>query len=417
MAAAGRYKGPVEFDIRPVGDDELPAFARAVDTAFGIHPTDEMVAVMRSMVELDRSLAVVDDGAIVAGAAALSFELTLPGQITVPVAAVTEVGVLPTHRRRGMLTALMRRQLDDVAERGEPVAVLGASESTIYGRFGYGVAVMSSSVEIQTPAGVRAGPPAGGGRLRFVDGDGMRAVLPGIHDRYRLGQPGEVSRSRGWWDAFLLDPELFRGDASARFAVVYEDGDGAGYVTYRMKVDWLADDDHTLLVEDMVATTPEARIALWRYCLGVDLVTRVSAASVPVDEPFPWTMPDPGRFKVTGLYDLLWLRLVDVPAALAARRYPAEDGLVLEVADGFRPAGAGRYRLDTGADGAECRRTAGEEPDLALAVADLGAAYLGGVRFSTLARAGRVAELRPGALARADALFTSTPMPWCSTDF
>lgn len=407
----------MELDIRPAAHDELSAFARAVDTAFGIHATDEMVAVMRSMLELDRSLAVVDEGVIVAGAAALSLELTLPGLTTIPAAAVTEVGVLPTHRRRGMLTALMRRQLDDVAERGEPVAVLRASESTIYGRFGYGIAAVSSSVEIDTAGGARAGPPAGSGRLRFVDGDGMRAALAVIHDRYRLVQPGEVSRSDGWWDAFVLDPELFRGDASARFAVVYEDGEGAGYVTYRMKVDWLHDELHTLLVEDMVATTPQARTALWQYCLGVDLVTTVRAPSVPVDEPFPWTMPDPGRFRVTGLYDLLWLRLVDVAAALAARRYGGEGRIVFEVADRFRPAGAGRYILDAGTGGAECRRAAADEADLALEVADLGAAYIGGVRFSTLARAGRVWELRPGALGRADALFASTPLPWCSTDF
>ncbi len=184
-----------------------------------------------------------------------------------------------------------------------------------------------------------------------------------------------------------------------------------------MKVDWLRDEEHTLLVEDMVATTAEARRALWQYCLGVDLVSAVRAQNVPVDDPFPWTLPDPGRFRVTGLYDLLWLRLVDVPVALAARRYGGEGRIVFEVTDRFRPAAAGRYGLDTAADGGECGRTAADDPDLALEVADLGAAYLGGVRFSTLAGAGRVAELRPGALGRADALFASTPLPWCSTDF
>lgn len=417
--ASGDYKGRVEPEIRPVTAGELPAFARAVDTAFGIHATEEMVAVVASMVELDRTLAVVEDGEIVGGAAALSFELTLPGLVTVPAAAVTEVGVLPTHRRRGLLTALMRRQLDDVAERGEPLAVLGASEGAIYGRFGYGAAAMCSSVEIET-AHVRAATPvADGGRLRFVDGPAMAAVLPAVHDRYRLTQPGELSRTPGWWDAFLLDPELFRGDFSARFGVVYEDpaGQAAGYATYRIKVDWLQEDGHVLFVEDMVATTPAARAALWRYCISVDLVTKVSAINVPVDDPFPWTLADPRRFAVTGVSDLLWLRLIDLPAALAARRYAAEGGLVLEVADTFWPAQAGCYLLDAGPDGAACRRDTAAEADLALEVADLGAAFLGGVRFSTLARAGLVDERRPGALARADALFACSPMPWCSTDF
>ncbi len=415
------YKGRVEFDLRPVGDDEIPAFARAVDTAFGVHATDELVAFMRSLVELDRTLAVVEGGDIVAGAGALSVELTLPGLTTLPAAAVTEVGVLPTHRRRGLLTALMRRQLDDVAERGEPVAVLGASESTIYGRFGYGCAALCSSVEIEAASlrPIVPSPAAEGGSLRFVDADVMAAVLPGIHERYRLTQPGEVSRSAGWWDAFLLDPELYRGDAGPRFAVVYVDATGrpAGYVTYRVQVDWLRDDDQTLFVEDLVGITPQARVALWRYCISVDLITRVRASNVPVDDPFGWTLPDPRRFAVTEMSDLLWLRLVDLPAALSARRYPAEGSLVFEVVDRFRPAGAGRYRLEAGRDGAECRRTAAHEPDLALDVTDLGAAYLGGVRLSTLGRAGRVAELRAGALERADALFACSPMPWCSTDF
>lgn len=400
--------------------EELPAFARAVDTAFGLHPTDELVAVTRSVAELDRTLAVVDDGEIVAGAAALTFELTLPGLTTVPAAAVTEVGVLPTHRRQGLLTALMRRQLDDVAARGEPVAVLGASESRIYGRFGYGCAAMCCSVEIEATGDRPSRPGPDGSRFRLVGSDAMAAVLPGIYDRYRLTQPGEVSRTPGWWDGFRIDPEVFRGDAGARFGVVYSDpaGEPAGYVTYRMKVDWLHDDHHVMFVEDLVATTPEARIALWRYCLSVDLVTTVTAPNVPVDDPFGWTLPDPRRFAVTGVSDLLWLRLVDLPVALAARRYCAEGALVLEVADAFRPAQAGRYRLDAGPEGAECRRDDPTgEVDLALDVAQLGAAFLGGVRFTTLARAGLVDERRAGALARADALFASSPMPWCSTDF
>lgn len=407
------------FEIRPVGDDELPAFARAVDTAFGFHPTDEVVAHTRAMLELDRTLAVVDDGEVVAGAGALSVELTLPGPVSIPAAGVTWVGVLPTHRRRGMLTALMGRQLAEVAERREPVAVLGASESTIYGRFGYGCAAQCASVEIDPTRARPLRPAADGGRLRFVEGGALAAALPPIHDRHRAVQPGEVSRTRGWWDGFLVDVELFRGDAGPRFAVVYEDaaGEPAGYVTYRMKLNLLEEGDQVLFVEDMVGATPEARLALWSYCCSVDLVTTVVAPNVPVDDPFPWTLVDPRRFAVTALSDLLWVRLVDVATALSARRYPADGVLVLEVADAFRPGDAGRWRLDAGPDGAECRRTRSDEPDLAMDVAELGAAYLGGVRFSTLARAGRVVELRPGAADRADALFASTPMPWCSTDF
>ena len=191
--------------------------------------------------------------------------------------------------------------------------------------------------------------------------------------------------------------------------------DGAAY--YRVQSRW---EDGlpagTLLLRELIAVTPEAHAALWRYCLNVDLVQTVRATVRPVDEPLRWLLAEPRRLRTTALYDDLWVRLVDIPAALAARRYATTGRLVLDVADPFCPENAGRYELEAGPDGAACRPTTAAA-DLALDVADLGAAYLGGVRFGTLAQAGRVAELETEALARADALFTSEPAPWCATPF
>jgi predicted acetyltransferase len=190
-----------------------------------------------------------------------------------------------------------------------------------------------------------------------------------------------------------------------------------GFVSYRVAGKW--EDGFptgSLLINDLFTTTPDAYSALWHYCLNVDLVTVVRAPNRSLDEPLRWLLADPRRLRVTRQHDFLWVRLLDVPRALAARRYMAADHLVLEVADAFCPANGGRYALEGGPDGAVCRATSAAA-DLRLGAEELGAVYLGGARFSTLARAGRVVEARPGALRRADALFAAEPLPWCATDF
>ncbi|MGI8807217.1 MAG: sterol carrier protein domain-containing protein, partial [Acidimicrobiales bacterium] len=191
-----------------------------------------------------------------------------------------------------------------------------------------------------------------------------------------------------------------------------------GYVTYRVHGNWDGGlPGHTLAVEEIVAMSAEVRAGLWQYCFGVDLVGTVRAGNVPVDDPLRWMLADPRRLRVTAVNDFLWVRLLDVEAALAARTYGSDARLVLEVADGPCPGVAGRYRLDGGGGGpAECRRT-DELPEIALDAADLASAYLGGVRLTTLARAGLVAELVPGAVSRADAMFAGGPPPASSTMF
>ena len=394
------------WTIRPATDDDVPALVRADWAAFSGQPDEAQIADASAFLEIDRAFVAVDGDRVVGSAGGLSLELTVPGPATIPTAGVTYVGVRPTHRRQGILTALMAQVLDDARRRGEPLAALLASESNIYGRFGFGVAVSMSSVEIERPHARLRQPVDVAGRTRMLEPAEYGDVLPAIWDRYRRRHPGEVSRSRGWWARRLRDDPTFRqGAGGPRLAVVWEDGEG--YVTYRVAPHW--DNGlprHTLTVEDLVATSPEARAGLWQFCFGVDLIGTVRALNQPLDDPLRWSLADPRRLRVTAVNDLLWVNVLDVEAALSARAYGSEQPLVIDV------AGAGRYRLAEGG----CRRT-DALADLGIEAADLGAAYLGGVSFATLARAGLVAELTAGGVARADARFATAPGPASSTGF
>jgi predicted acetyltransferase len=413
----------MDVEIRTVSADELPEVVRAVDASWGHHADDDDIEDARDLAELDRTFAAFDRGRPVAVAAAVSFELTVPGGVIVPSSGLTDVGVLPTHRRRGLLSALMARHLDDARARGEAVAALVASEATIYRRFGFGPAVVSAAVEIDRARAAFAAPTDDvPGDLRLVGPEEAALLLPEAYDRYRRAQPGEVSRSDAYWDVILRDRERWREGASARFVVVHDAPDGIGdgigdgivdgYATYRMRAGWPQGvPDFALEVEEVVATSAPAGAALWRYLLDVDLVGTVSAWNVPVDDPLRWRLADLRALRVTAVRDLLWLNLVDVAAALSARRYAAPGRLVVEVRD------AGRYLLDAAPDGATCRPAPVRSPDLTLRIEDLASTCLGGVPWATLARAGRVVEHTSGAARRADTLFASDPPPHSVTDF
>jgi len=410
----------VDLELRPVTDDEYPAWSRTIIRAFGGQPSAQEIEDWRLVFERDRSLAVFDEGEVVATTGAVSFDLTLPGGTEAPAAGVTAVSVRTTHRRRGLLRALMDRQLDDVAARGEALAVLTASESVIYGRFGYGLASTNSWWSLDTAGTEIARRSEAGGRLRVVEADEAARAVPHVYELARRRHPGALSRSANYWQRWFLDREIWRQGASARFFVLHHDAAGAvdGYVAYRAKEgDWghgLA--DGTVIVEELDALDDEVEAALWQHVLSIDLVRHVKASARPVDEPLRWRLADPRRLKTEEVIDHLWLRVLDVPAALSARRYGIDTRLVLEVDDPFRPAAEGRYVVDGGRDGATCTRTQ-ESPDLVLGVHDLGALYLGGVSPTTLARARRVEERRPGALQVADAFFASPTAPWCNTPF
>jgi predicted acetyltransferase len=330
---------------------------------------------------------------------------------------VTAVGVRPTHRRKGLLTALMRRQLDDYRGRGEAVATLLAAESVIYPRFGYGWATTSAVAELERARAAFEAPIDSSTKLDLLDKNEAAKVLPDVFEQTRRQQPGEVSRPDGWWEAYLRDPEWMREGDSAFFHVACRVGSDAGFASYRLKENW--DDNiaqYTLRVDQLIAPSPPVRAALWRYLLDVDLVAMVRFENIPVQDPVRWMLRDPRRLRTRTVSDWLWVRVVDVVRALEARRYRAADLLVIEVADAFLPENEDRYELDVGPDGARCRRT-NVAADLRLSVAELGSAYLGGVSLTSLAAAGRVEESTPGALARADLVFGSDAPPWCSTDF
>lgn len=411
----------MDVEVRAVTEHELAELLRVDYAAFsGAAPDADRMADLRRGAELDRTRAAFEGGRMVAASAALSTELTLPGRATVPAAAVTWVGVLPTHRRRGHLRRMMAALLDDAAARGEAVAVLLASESLIYGRFGFGMAISHTAVEIESRhTTLRPSAPDGGGRVDLLEAEEAVKALPVLLDRARRLQPGDLRRPDLSWDDVFRDLEKDRGGAGPLFYAVHENasGEADGYAVYRVKLTWADGLPHgRVLVEEVVSVTAEAEADLWRYLFSVDLTDVVEAEHRPVDDPLRWMLVDPRRLRVTMVSDFLWVRLVDVAVALAARRYEVDGALVLDVADGFRPDVAGRYLLEGGPDGADCRRTT-EAPDLLLTVEDLGALYPGGVAASTLAAAGRVIEGRPGALARADAMFACHPPPFCRTAF
>jgi predicted acetyltransferase len=304
----------------------------------------------------------------------------------------------------------MTDQLRDIHERGEPLAALTASESVIYGRFGYGISVVHERWNIDRPYTAYAAQHEPSGRLDLVGPEEMRAVFPEVYRRATALRPGAIDRSAESWDWIVIDHPPFRGGESAYFHVAFH-GDGGnidGYARYRLK-------DGAVMVEELVSVTDEAHVALWRLCFDVDLASSTEAGQRPVDDPLPWMLADPRRLKRT-TYDGLWVRLVDVPAALASRTYHSEGQLVLEVRDTFCPWNDGRYVLEGGPHGAECRPT-DAEPDLALSVADLAAAYLGAVSFTTLSHAGRVEQLSDGALLKADSMFATDLQPWCPFSF
>ena len=403
----------MDIDVRLIAPHEFEELLVLDGRAFGVTYGDDELEDLRQLLELDRQLVAVDGPELVGAAGAWTFDLTLPGGGTLPAAGVTWVSVSGTHRRRGILRQLMARQLDDVAERGDPLAALTASESAIYGRFGYGLATFRTKLVVEARRVAFRTDLGADGLVRYADPSTARKVLPVLYERLRARQPGTVTRNDKWWDFLFLDHASRRGAATALFHAVHPDG----YVSYRVEEGraggFLA---NRVLVRELVALTPEAYASLWRFLLGLDLADDVEWTRASRDEPLRWMVDDPRRVRTEFVDDDVWLRLIDVERAFGARRYGTDDRLVVHVVDDFRPDTSGRYEIAGSRDGAECRRTT-KEPDLALTVADLGSLYLGGVAASSLAQARRIEERTPGAVRRADAFFASDPPPHNQTGF
>lgn len=406
------------FEIREVNEENFGELFRVAFTAFGEDWSADQEKGERLVTEYDRMMAVADGNQIVATGGAYSFDLTVPGNEALAMAGVTWIACLPTHRRRGILRKMMKHQLDDVARRGEAIAGLTASEAVIYGRFGYGVATQHVEAKVRKSRSAFASEPKVAGRMRLVWDDERTKVLPPVFDAWRRQRVGSINRTDARWEMTLMDVPAARRGGSTLHVAVHEDRHGVadGYVQYRFK--GMEDENGSVIVQEVIAVDPEVEAALWRFVFDLDLAVRAEIHTAPQDTPLHWRLLDPRAFQTTGLWDFLWLRVVDAATALSTRRYSTEDSLVLEIVDPFRPRGAaaGTFALAGGPDGATCKKVKGAKADLTLSVEALGSAYLGGVKWSTLAAAGRVTG-SPQALRRADAMFATSPLPFCNTGF
>lgn len=407
-------------ELRVLQPSEWNKWFSSLELAFGgSEEPAEQREQYRSVTEYERSLGIWDGDDVVATTGAFTFRLAVPGGALVPAAGVTMVSVASTHRRRGLLTSMMRRQLDDVRALGEPIAVLTASEPEIYGRFGYGAATRQMSLSIDTDR-TRLSVPEGTDevRLRYAREDEAVDACESVYARLVPGRPGTPAHGPGWERKSLIDPESSRAGGSALQCLLAErDGELVGYTTYRIKPDWDdAGPKGRIVVSDLAALDPAAYAALWRFLFAIDLTSTVEARNRPTDDAVLHLVSDVRRCDIRQR-DSLHLRLVDVGAALEARTYRGPLDVVFEVEDAFCPWNAGRWRLTADAKGgASCKRTE-DAADLALSVRELGTAYLGGESLGSLALAGRVRELRAGAVAEASSAFLSDVAPWLPRGF
>ena len=416
------------YPVRPVSPEEFDGFARVAMHAFHGSPMSEgerESALTR--LEFDRTLAAFDGQEPVGSTAVYSFQLSVPGHRTLPAAGVTWVSVLPSHRRRGVLSSMMARQLADVRDRGESLAVLWASETVIYPRYGYGCAMWHAEYTLHRGEGTLAATAPADGRLRLRITDPAAALpeLAKVYDVVLPYRPGFIARNEPWWRSATYDPVDERHGASPLHCLLAEDDDGPrGYALYSGEDRWdetsLPDD--VLRVRELMATDPAASAALWSDLLSRDLTGEFHIRRRPIDDPLLYLLADRRRARPR-LLDGLWVRVIDVPGALAGRGYSSAVDVVIEVRDRLIPSNAGRWRLSAaGPTGSGVAPTASCVPttaaaDLALDVADLGAAYLGGTRLGALARAGLVTERHAGAVRQLSAAMSWDTAPWCPVSF
>jgi len=411
--------GPGPFPVRTIGgDDDWAAFLETDSIAFGMTVPDELNELEREMFEAGRSIAAFDGATPVGIATAYSFDLSVPGAV-VPAAGISWVGVLPTHRRRGVLRALMTHQLHEIRERGrEPLAILWASEPMIYGRFGYGLASRAYALDVsRSPGALRADVPTDPAlRLRLVPADDWK-ITAEVYAQVAAQRPGMLVRDDRWWRKAVRDVPSMREGRSALRCVVAEDDSGVrGYARYATKQDWgPGQPKGTVIVREVAALDGPARALLYRFLFDQDLMSQVDVWNVAVDDPLLFWLENV-RSATPRWLDALYVRLIDVPAALKARTYTAPVDVVLDVTDSLCPWNEGRWHLLVRDGEVSCVAT-DRSADLSMSVTELGAVYLGGTAISDLAMAGRITEHTPGAVTSAGIAFRSSPAPWCPVIF
>ena len=404
-----------DVEIRTIRDDEREAWIRAVDLSFSAITKDDELATVLPVIETDRSFAAVDGGRFVGTAAAITFRMVVPGGERVPTAGITGVGVNPTHRRRGINTRMMAALLDQAEERGEPFAALFASEGGIYGRFGYGLASFLTEFQADTARMEYVRGVELTGSVELVSKEEALPIISRVYDASL--RPGGPERNDGERDMIFSHLHDEERDKPWFYAIHRDDsGEPDAYAVYTMKHEWpRAIPSGTVEVKESMASTPAGYAAIWRYVFDIDLVATVSAWNRPLDDPLLVLLREPRRLRA-GLIDGLWIRLVDIPAALGARRYALDGRIVFEISDQFRPATAGRYELVVEDGVGRCERT-DSEPDLIGSVNSLGSVYLGGLSFSQLAEASQIEVRNEKILPEADTMFSSSPAPWCPWAF
>ncbi|MEU1664987.1 GNAT family N-acetyltransferase [Streptomyces sparsogenes] len=412
-------------EIRTVADSDLADWIRALHTGFLRPPqaSKEEVDIRRGLIggELDRVQGAFDRGRCVGTFRSFAQRLTAVGGAEVAADAISNVSVSPTHRRQGLLSRMMDRDLRTAKERGEVVASLIAAEYPIYGRYGFGPATWITEWRVDVArAGLdaRYSGPACGGRVDFADGAEIRELGPALHERLRARQPGVIDRPEKWWRRNTGLLPFPNEPWTEPFYVLYRSPDGSvdGLLAYTAKSTWEGKrPNDTATVLGMIAVTPAAERALWHFLFSVDWVTHVATGYRPPDDVLPLLLGDPRAAEVTTYADFLWLRPLDVPRLLEARTYPVPGSLVLELRDRAGLAG-GRYLLDAGPDGATCAPTT-RSADLAMDIGELGTLWLGDESAVRLAALGRVTEERAGAAALADLLLRTPRRPWCPDIF
>ena len=403
--------------VRACEPGELGLFLRTCLAAFGGTMDDAEVERLAPAFDTARLLLALEDGKVVGATGTVLFELSVPGG-GVACGGITMVGVLPGHRRRGHLSRMMERALEDGRAQGETLSVLWSSEGDVYSRFGYGLGVFAGRIAVPRDRAVVRVEPAAGARARLVDVGEAMAIFPGIYEAVRSTTPGMASRSEGWWRAWrLAGPPGTPASAPPMFYVLLEvDGRPEAYALYRVHGMWEGGVSTARLdVLEAVATTPVGTAEIWRFLLSLDLVEHIRALHLSADHPLQLLVREPARLRFT-LTDGLWVRLIDAAGALGSRSYAGEDEVVLDFHDERCPWNHGRRVLAASRAGATLEVT--DRPaDVRLTIAALGSAYLGGMTFERLARAGLVDELAPGAVDRLDVLFRTGTAPWCAEEF
>jgi predicted acetyltransferase len=415
-------------ELRTLDESDVADWVRAYQTGFHIAPTvpEQEVTGRRPMMDLARTRGAFDQGRCVATFRSMPRELTVPGGAALTASAITNVTVTATHRRRGLASRMMAADLADARERGDAVSILVAAEYPIYGRYGFGPATWVTDWEIDIPrAGhdPRYAGPADGGRVDLATVCEVQKAGPALHDRVRALTPGAIDRPAHWWEFATGERVLPSFGWKEPFFAVYRDADGRvdGLAAYDVKDEYWPNKLPRVeaAVRQLIAATPAAEAALWRYLLSMDWVTLLKSGHRAPDDLLPLLLADPRAARTETCADFMWLRVLDVPAALSARTYAgAPTALVLDLAD---PSGlsGGRFLLETDATGAACCTPApsGAAPDLSLDLADLGRLYLGDESPVRLAALGRITEHRTGAARTADVLFRTPRRPWCPDVF